>query len=100
MLDVTGLLESIKAEPFTEMPVRAPHTGVISFSGVREGDKVMGPCGEWKEVPGTRIATITRERNPKPVAAGLDPVSVSVSGMLLCRYLDGNRRNASLSFPR
>ncbi len=69
MLDVTGLLESIKAEPFTEMPVRAPHTGVISFSGVREGDKVMGPCGEWKEVPGTRIATITRERNPKPVAA-------------------------------
>ena len=47
MLDVTGLLESIKAEPFTEIPVRAPHTGVISFSGVREGDKVMGPCGEW-----------------------------------------------------
>ena len=69
MLDVTGLLESIKAEPFTEMPVRAPHTGVISFSGVREGDKVMGPCGEWKEVPGTRSATITRERNPKPGAA-------------------------------
>lgn len=69
MLDVTGLLEAIKAEPFTEMPVRAPHTGVISFSEVREGDRVMGPGGEWKEVPGTRIATITRERNPKPVAA-------------------------------
>lgn len=69
MLDVTSLLESIKAEPFTEMPVRTPHTGVITFSGVREGDRVMGPCGEWKEVPGTCIATITRERNPKPVAA-------------------------------
>lgn len=69
MLDVTSLLESIKAEPYTEMPVRAPHTGVINFAGVREGDRVMGPCGEWKEVPGTRIATITREHNPKPVAA-------------------------------
>ena len=38
MLDVTSLLESIKAEPYTEMPVRAPHTGVINFAGVREGD--------------------------------------------------------------
>ena len=69
MLDVTSLLESITAEPFTEMPVRTPHTGVIQFAEVRDGDRVMGPCGEWKEVPGTRIATITRERNPKPIAA-------------------------------
>ena len=69
MIDISSLLESIKAEPFTEMPVRAPHTGVVHFEGLQPGERVTGPGGEWKEVPGTRIATITRENNPKPVAA-------------------------------
>ena len=29
----------------------------------------IGPNGTWKERPGTLIATITRERNPKPLNA-------------------------------
>lgn len=69
MLDISNLLESIKAEPYTEMAVVAPHTGVVNFADLHPGDRVSGPSGEWKEVPGTRIATITRENNPKPVAA-------------------------------
>lgn len=69
MLDISSLLESIKAEPYTEMTVTAPHTGVVTFAPLRPGDRVTGPRGEWKEVPGTRLAAITRENNPKPVAA-------------------------------
>lgn len=69
MIDISSLLESIKAEPYTEMRVLAPHTGVVRFEGLQPGQRVNGPSGEWKEVPGTRIATITRENNPKPVVA-------------------------------
>lgn len=69
MLDVSTLLEQIKASPYEEMTVKAPHTGVITFSPLREGDKVHGPSGTWKEKPGTLLATLNRERNPHPITA-------------------------------
>lgn len=69
MVDVTQLLDEIKAAPYTEMQVVAPHTGVVSFAKLNPGVCVYGPTGEWREVPGTRLATITRENNPKPVLA-------------------------------
>ena len=69
MLDVTSLLEEIKASPFEEQEIVAPHTGVVTFGSLKLGDKVIGPNGTWKERPGTLIATITRERNPKPLNA-------------------------------
>lgn len=67
MLDVSTLLEQIKASPYEEMTIKAPHTGVITFSSLREGDKVHGPSGIWKEKPGTILATLNRERNPQPI---------------------------------
>ena len=69
MLDVTSLLEEIKASPFEELEITAPHTGVVTFGSLKLGDKVIGPNGTWKERPGTLIATIERERNPKPLTA-------------------------------
>ena len=69
MLDVTSLLEEIKASPFEEQEIVAPHTGVVTFGSLKLGDKVIGPNGTWKDGPGTLIATITRERNPKPLNA-------------------------------
>lgn len=69
MLDISHILESLKAEPYTEMEIIAPHTGVVNFSSLKAGDRVSGPAGQWKEIPGATIATITRERNPKPVLA-------------------------------
>ncbi|AGW15124.1 hypothetical protein [Megalodesulfovibrio gigas] len=69
MLDVTALLEEIKASPFEEVDILAPHTGVVSFPDIAPGAKVHGPRGTWKEVPGTTLATLERERNPKPIVA-------------------------------
>ena len=69
MADINKLLEDLKEAPFTEMNIVAPHTGVVQFAQLAVGDKIYGPSGEWKEIPGTRLATITRERNPKPVLA-------------------------------
>ena len=69
MLNVSDLLEQIKQSPYREIEVKAPHTGEIAFAGIKPGDKVHGPQGTWKEKPGTLLATLTRERNPKPICA-------------------------------
>lgn len=60
MLDVTSLLEEIKASPYEELEITAPHTGVVTFGSLKLGDKVIGPSGTWKERPGTLIATMER----------------------------------------
>lgn len=67
MRDVTQLLEELKASPYEETAILAPHTGVVTFDPVKIGDKVNGPSGKWKEKLGTRLAILDRERNPQPI---------------------------------
>lgn len=69
MLNVSNILEEVKQNPYREILVSAPHTGVVTFESVTSGDAVHGPEGQWKEKPGTKLATLTRERNPKPIYA-------------------------------
>ncbi len=69
MLNISDLLEQIKKTPYREITVSTPHTGVVSFAPIKAGDKVTGPSGQWKEKPGTRLATLTRERNEKAICA-------------------------------
>ncbi len=69
MLDITRLLEKMKASPYEEMEIVAPHTGVVSFAGIVPEQKVVGRTGTWKEKPGTKLAVINRENNKKPIHA-------------------------------
>ncbi len=69
MLNVTELLDTIKASPYEEVLIKAPHTGVVTFANIEEGSKVHGPQGMWKEKPGSKLVTIEREHNPKPITA-------------------------------
>lgn len=71
-MDVKALLEEMKASPYKVVEVRAPHTGAVEFEVAGPGEKVRGVSGTWRERPGTRLATLTRERNKKPVHAPLD----------------------------
>lgn len=68
-MDISALLEEIKAAPYREIVIAAPHSGVITFADIKPGDTAYGPQGQWKEKPGTVIATLERERNPKPICA-------------------------------
>lgn len=65
--EISALLDEIKASPYREIVITAPHCGMVSFGGPGEGATVLGPTGQWKEKPGTQIATLERERNPKPI---------------------------------
>ncbi|GAB7023399.1 biotin/lipoyl attachment domain-containing protein [Salidesulfovibrio brasiliensis] len=69
MLNVKELLEEIKASPYKEIVVRAPHTGVVEFAELAVGDAVVGRSGTYQEKPGTPLATLTREKNRKPINA-------------------------------
>jgi hypothetical protein len=69
LLDITELLDEIKASPFEQVVVKAPHTGVVEFVLDTPGQKVVGPSGTWKEKPGTLLARLDRENNAKPIHA-------------------------------
>ena len=69
MRDITKLLEQLKASPYEVIHITAPHTGRVNFAKIQPGDVVYGPRGAWKERPGTQIAILDRERNPKAVCA-------------------------------
>ncbi len=70
MLDISALLDEIKAAPFVESSIVAPHCGVVSFNAeVVPGTKIIGATGTYKERPGTLLATLERERNQKPIRA-------------------------------
>ena len=69
MLDVSKLLEEIQASPYAELIITAPHSGIVTFPDCAEGARVNGPIGTWKEKPGTLLATLERERNPRPIYA-------------------------------
>ncbi len=69
MLDVTALLDEIKSSPYEEVHILAPHTGLVTFATLNQGNEVHGPQGMWKEKPGSLLVTIEREHNPKPIYA-------------------------------
>lgn len=69
MLDIKQFLDDIKASPYETIEVKAPHTGVVEFAGLKPGDKVAGVSGSFKEKPGTLLAHLTREKNRKPICA-------------------------------
>ncbi|MCR5562583.1 MAG: biotin attachment protein, partial [Desulfovibrio sp.] len=69
MIDISALLEEIKASPYRDITVCAPHTGVLTFAQASIGDAVTGPQDKWKEKKGTQLATLEREHNPKPIYA-------------------------------
>ncbi len=68
MLEINKILDEIKASPFEEMTVVAPHTGKVFFpEELSIGQAVYGVSGTWNEKPGTLLATIEREKNPKAI---------------------------------
>ena len=67
MIDISALLDEIKASPYREIVITAPHTGRVTFAGLKTGDKVLGPPGQGQENPAPQLATLERERNPKPI---------------------------------
>ncbi len=70
MLDISSVLEKIKASPYEEMVITAPHSGVVEFvDHVGSGACLYGPSGTFKEKCGTPVASLIRERNSRLICS-------------------------------
>lgn len=47
MLDITALLDEIKQHPYLDVSIKTPHTGIIEFTDIEEGNKVKDVSGEF-----------------------------------------------------
>ena len=92
MLIITELLDEIKASPFEEVIITAPHTGTVEFVVDAPGAKVVGPSGTWREKPGTLLARLDREKNKKPIHAALKGVVEHVHTELAGRFVQSGTR--------
>ncbi len=88
VIDVKALLEDIKAAPYEEIVVTAPHTGIVRFADVEAGTRVVGPSGTYGEKPGTLLARLTREQNDKPQHATVKGVVGEVRRELEGRFVE------------
>ncbi len=92
MLNITELLDEIKASPFEEVVITAPHTGTVEFVVDAPGANVVGPSGAWREKPGTLLARLDREKNKKPIHAALKGVVEHVHTELAGRFVQAGTR--------
>lgn len=89
MLDISALLDEIKASPYVESSILAPHCGVVTFNDdLAAGSKILGPGGTWGEKKGTLFATIEREHNKKPIFALEKGEIVSVDTALAGQFVE------------
>ncbi|MDR1125706.1 MAG: biotin attachment protein [Deltaproteobacteria bacterium] len=88
MLDISALLEEVKASPYVESSVKTPHSGVVSFNDdLKPGAALFGPQGLYKEKPGTLLANLERERVSKSINALEKGELVAVNTELAGRFV-------------
>lgn len=97
MLNISALLDEIKASPYLESSVIAPHCGTVTFTeGLESGSAIFGPSGLWKEKKGTLLATLERERNKKPIYAFENGELVSVNSELAGKFVEAGAELAKV----
>jgi hypothetical protein len=77
------ILSRYRSDPFDYVDMCAVHAGQVKFL-VEEGTEVEGVTGEWNHILGSRLYTITREKNAKLITSQTNGI---VS--LLRKELDG-----------
>lgn len=88
MLNVGKLLEEMKESPYEEITVYSPHCGIVRYEKLPLSSSIRGPAGQWKEKPGTRLATVEREHNFHPITALETGTLISVNEELEGQFVE------------
>ncbi len=88
--EIDEILEKIRRIPYKIYPVKTPHTGYIRSFEVKNGSRVNGPSGKWKEKPGTPLFVLERERNLKVIRAKIEGEVVNLREELLNRFVEAD----------
>ncbi len=98
-LKINQLLQRLRSRPYRTYEVRTPHTGYLKEFLVEEGDEVKGPRGKWREVPGTGLFVLERERNPKTIRAKVDGTVHGLRKELEGRFVEADEPVLEIRHP-
>lgn len=97
-IDFDEIIGKYKSDPYDYVDVYAVHTGRVEFK-VMEGDEVNAPSGEWKQVPGTALYEINRERNPKLISARTNGTVSGIRTELHGQFVEAGEKLLTIRHP-
>lgn len=97
-IDFDEILSKYRSDPFDYVDICATHTGVVRFK-VTEADEVEAAGGEWLQIPGTALYEITRERNPKLIAAQTNGVISLIRSELEGKFVEAGEKLITIKHP-
>ncbi len=97
-LDFDELLSKYRTDPYDYIDVYAVHTGRVTFK-VGEGQEVDAPAGEWKQIPGTALYEINRERNPKIITAKINGTVDTIATELDGCFVEAGTKLLTIRHP-
>lgn len=97
-IDFNKLLKKYKSDPFTYVDMYAPHTGVLTLL-VSEGQEVFSAAGQWKQIPGSQLYQIERERNKKKIESPINGIVQNLSLDLDGRFVEAGKKILTIKCP-
>lgn len=97
-IDFDQIISKYKSDPYDYVDVCAVHTGQVQFKVVN-GDEVHAPSGEWKQVPGTSLYEINRERNPKLINAQTNGTVMDIRTELDGQFVEAGEKLLTIRHP-
>ncbi|MDW7772271.1 MAG: hypothetical protein SCH71_05200 [Desulfobulbaceae bacterium] len=92
------IISRYRNDPFEYVDMHAIHAGHIRYL-VKEGAEVEGVSGEWKNIPGTGLYEITRERNPKIVTSRTNGIVSALRKELDCEFVEAGEKLMTIRHP-
>lgn len=97
-IDFDELLSKYKSDPFDYVDIFAVHTGRVSFK-VMEGAEVQAASGQWRQVPGSVLYEINRERNPKLMTAQTNGIVADINSELDGQFVEAGEKLMTIKHP-
>jgi acetyl/propionyl-CoA carboxylase alpha subunit len=97
-IDFDEIIARYKSDPYDYIDVYAVHTGRVQFK-VMQGDEVVAPSGEWKQIPGSPLYEINRERNPKMIAARTNGTISELRDELDGQFVEAGEKLLTIRHP-
>ena len=98
-LKINQLLQRLRSRPYRIYEVKTPHTGYLKEFLVKEETEVKGPRGKWREIPGTPLFTLEREKNVKTIRARVSGTVHSLRAELEGRFVEAEEVVLEIRHP-
>jgi len=97
-IDFDAILAKYRSDPFEYVDLATAHTGRLRLK-VRQGDKVEGPSGKYRHIPGTLLYELERERNVKPFHSSTNGEVAMVRSDLEGEFVEAGEKVITIKHP-